>query len=142
MVAADRADKPVTEKVGQVYEWLGVQVKQHSELAGRCRQCGKCCDFDSYDHRLFITTPEIIYLKSKLGVDNLKEMVGGICPYNKEGKCTVHKHRFCGCRVFCCSGDKDFQSELIEKAIKKFKQICDKYQIEYRYGDLKDFGGE
>ena len=138
-MVAIQINNQITEKVREVYDWLAEQIKGRSESAGQCRQCGKCCAFDDYDHRLFVTTPEVIYLKAKLGVENLKEMVSGVCRYNARGKCTVYRHRFAGCRIFCCSGDKDFQGELVEKAIKKFKKICDKYGIEYRYGDLREF---
>ena len=138
---ATQIDNQIIEKVRGVYDWLAEQIKGRGESAGQCRQCGKCCAFDDYDHRLFVTTPEIVYFKTKVGTDVLKEMTAGVCPYNDEAKCSVYEYRFAGCRVFCCSGDKDFQSELIEKAIKKFKEMCDKYGVEYRYGDLRDFGG-
>ncbi len=138
---AAQINNQIIEKVRGVYDWLAEQIKEHSESAGQCRQCGKCCAFDDYDHRLFVTTPEMIYFETKVGTDVLKEMTQGVCSYNKDGKCSVYEYRFAGCRVFCCNGDKDFQSELIEKAIKKFKEVCDEYGVEYRYGDLRGFEG-
>lgn len=141
MVAEERTNKLVIDQVGRVYEWLGSQIKEHADLCGQCEGCGKCCDFDNYDHRLFVTAPEVMYFKAKLGIDKLAEMAGGVCPYNEGGKCSVYAHRFAVCRAFFCGGDKDFQGELIEKAIRKFKDVSDRYGIEYRYGDLKDFRG-
>jgi Fe-S-cluster containining protein len=53
--------------VAEIYNWLEVQVRRCSELAGACKSCGNCCDFDGFDHRLFVTTPELMYLTANLG---------------------------------------------------------------------------
>jgi len=63
-------------------------------------------------------------------------MAGGRCPWQIDGKCSVYQHRFAGCRIFCCKGNADFQSDLTESALKKFKALCEKFQIPYRYVDL------
>ena len=52
------------------------------------------------------------------------------------GKCTVRNFRFAGCRIFFCKADADLQSKLSEQASKKFKVICEKYDLPYRYIDL------
>jgi len=81
---------------------------------------------EKVDHHLFVTPPELMYLTANLGVENIKSMptnrpLGGKCPYNIEGKCTVYEYRFAACRIFCCDADADFQSELSESALKKLK---------------------
>jgi hypothetical protein len=157
------------KKVAEIYDWLDLQIHKNSELAGKCIACGECCDFSKFDHRLFVTQPEVMYLAANLGAsltaettesaekkeknknkikrsDNTKNLsvlceLGGkrkmnCCPYNVDGKCSIYKYRFAGCRIFCCKGDKDFQSELSESAIKKFKSICTELQIPYQYTDL------
>jgi hypothetical protein len=58
------------------------------------------------------------------------------CPYQVDGKCTVYPHRFAACRIFCCKGNAGFQSELTETVLKKFKALCDEFNIPYRYEDL------
>jgi hypothetical protein len=58
------------------------------------------------------------------------------CPYLEDGKCTVRNYRFAGCRIFFCKADKDFQNNLSEKTIEKFKALCDKFNFPYRYVDL------
>lgn len=127
-------------KVAKVYQWLDTQTIDNS-----CRACGKCCDFDKFDHRLFITSPELIYFAAKLAQDQIKPMTNSRCPYNMEDKCCVYDYRFAGCRIFCCQTDKDSQSRLSETALAEFKSICTKFQIPYRYVDLKtalnDFPG-
>ena len=132
------------KKVAEIYNWLRLQARRYSNLAGKCSTCGECCDFDSpasageqrFDHRLFVTTPELMYLAANLGHENIKPMPRSRCPYKTGGKCTIYEYRFAGCRIFCCKGDADFQSSLSESALKKFKSICTEFQIPYRYEDL------
>lgn len=126
----------LTQKVSDIYNWLRNQLEEHPDAAGVCRMCGKCCDFDSYDHRLFVTSPEIEYLAEKIGGDNIKHMTNGRCPYNVNGRCTIYENRFAACRIFCCRGDKDFQSRLSEEALKKLKNLCEQLQLPYQYLDL------
>jgi len=136
MVARCRADNRLIEKVAEIYDWLDVQVRRCSELAGACKSCGNCCDFEGFDHHLFVTPPELMYLTANLGAENIKPMPTSRCPYNIGGRCTVYEYRFAGCRIFCCNGDADFQSRLSESALKKLKSVCTEFQIPYRYTDL------
>ena len=136
MVAGQRTDARLLEKVDEVYIWLESQIRRNGILAGACKACGDCCDFSAFDHRLFVTSPEMIYLAARLGADNIKTMSSGRCPYNIDGKCVIHQNRFVGCRIFCCKGDADFQSDLSESVLKKLKSICNEFEIPYRYLDL------
>ena len=136
MVAEYETSSQLLKRVAEIYKWLDSQIRKSVHLAGICDACGKCCDFESFDHHLFVTTPELIYLAANLGAENVKPMTTGRCPYNIRGKCSVYEHRFSGCRIFSCKGDTDFQSRLSESALKRFKSICKEFQIPYRYTDL------
>ena len=136
MVADRRTSSQLIKKVAEIYDWLDSQIKKNNEFAGVCSACGKCCDFEGFGHKLFVTTPELMYLAANLGAENIKPMTAGRCPYNIKDKCSVYEHRFSGCRIFSCNGDLDFQNELSEKALKKFKTICEQFIIPYRYTDL------
>lgn len=136
MVAGCETNSRLVKKVAEIYNWLDLQISSNSEPARLCNACGKCCEFESFDHRLFVTTPELMYLAANLGTENIKPMASSQCPYNIDGKCTIYKYRFAGCRIFYCKGDKNFQSELSESALKKFKSLCTEFQIPYRYSDL------
>ena len=128
-------NKRIVSKVADIYDWLDSLLRNNN--ADRpCEKCGECCDFEAYDHRLFVTTPEIFYLTEHLGKENIKPMPTGRCPYNIENKCTIHKLRFAGCRIFNCKAENDFQSSLSEAAIKKFKIICENMSLPYQYTDL------
>jgi len=88
----DRAERysRIVERVGELYRRLAGELARNVELAGSCKACGRCCDFDAYDHRLFVTPPELIYLAAGLGRSELKPMTTGRCPYNVAVECTVH----------------------------------------------------
>jgi len=131
-----QSNSQILKKVAEIYDWLDSQIESHTELAGRCEACGRCCDFKSFDHKLFVTPPELMYLAANLRGENAKPMKTSRCPYNISGKCTIYEYRFAGCRIFCCKGNADFQNGLSESAIKKFKSLCNEYQIEYRYSEL------
>lgn len=136
MVGKGQVNSRVIEEVARVYRRLDEQLDRADEAAGACDACGRCCDFDAYDHRLFVTTPELMHLAANLDGEMTGVMVSGRCPYNVQGKCVVYDYRFAGCRIFCCRGDANLQSELSESAITKFKSICTEFDIAYRYSDL------
>ena len=137
MVAQNQITGQLIGKVAEIYNWLDNQILTSNGPSKSCAACGKCCDFDSFDHRLFVTTAEIHYFNSKIGVENLKPMVNGNCPYNIAGSCSVYQYRFAGCRIFCCKGNPDCQSNISEIALGKLKSLCEDYNIPYRYVDLK-----
>jgi len=136
VVAEPEANKRLLERVVEIYKWLDLQVCSGGDMAGTCGSCGDCCDFEGFDHRLFITPPELIYLSANLGAENIKQMSSNRCPYNVDGKCTIYEYRFSGCRIFCCNADADFQNRLSEAVLQKLKSTCVEFQIPYRYTDL------
>jgi len=119
--------------VTEIYNWIDSKT---AELPVSCRSCGQCCNFQSFGHRLYITTPELLHFKASLK-DPPKQMTAGACPYNIENKCSVHNIRFASCRIFNCKAPPDFQTELTESALKKLKAICTDHQLPYKYNDLK-----
>lgn len=123
-------------KVAEIYSWIDWQLCSQSGVKGECDTCGRCCDFDAYDHRLYVTPPELMYLASNLGVDKLLLMTESRCPYNIDGKCSIYEYRFAGCRIFCCQADADFQSRLTEAALEKLKSLCTELEIPYLYIDI------
>lgn len=136
MVAESGADSRLTAEVAAIYTWLDREIRRNPDVAGVCDACGRCCDFAMSDHRLFVTTPELMYVAANLGAENMKPMPTGRCPYNVDGKCSIYEYRFAGCRIFCCKGDKDFQSALSESALKKLKTLCTVFHVPYHYSDL------
>jgi hypothetical protein len=131
IAAIGTAALQICAQVKQIYDWLDENIKP---LNNKCDACGKCCNFDSFGHKLFVTTPELLYFSRN--VKNSRKMSTQTCPYLENGKCGARNHRFAGCRIFFCKEDKDLQNKLSEQASKKFKAICEKYDLPYRYIDL------
>jgi Fe-S-cluster containining protein len=122
--------------VSSLYSWLDAQLAANPDPAGQCTRCGRCCHFDDYGHRLYITSVELEYFKKALAPAPLKPMTTGRCPYQDRNLCTVHPHRFAACRIFTCTGNPDFQSALTEQALARLKSLCTRFKIPYRYQDL------
>lgn len=128
----------VIDRVRQIYDQIDTVLQNSPSLAGKCSACGKCCSFESFGHRLYITPPELEYLVFQIGKENVRPMKNGVCPYNKNGKCSVYNYRFASCRIFYCSGDKDFQSQLTESILAQFKKLCQDLAVPYKYMELAD----
>lgn len=127
--------KRIIAEVEDVYRAIDSRLECALPENISCKACGCCCDFGTYGHRLYVTTPEVIYFNHF--VPTKKPMIKGVCPYKtQDNKCSIHPYRFSGCRIYLCDADKQLQSELSEFAISKFRQICDKYDLEYSYEDL------
>jgi Fe-S-cluster containining protein len=136
MVGKPEGHRRLIAEVAALYEWIDAQLGRDHARAGQCSACGACCNFAAYDHLLFVTPPELIYLAERLGVESLARMTGGQCPYQEGTRCGVHRHRFAGCRIFCCHGDAEFQSELTEATLQRLKAMCERFAVPYHYADL------
>lgn len=142
----------IIQEVRDIYQWLDTQL---AGLDRSCRACGQCCDFETFGHRLYVTTPELIYFVASLTKRGqtpftlngpikrgqepfILAMPGGVCPYRIEGKCSVYPYRFSGCRIFTCGGsDTEQENALCEQAIRKFKDLCHRHKLPYHYVYLK-----
>ncbi|MCE5184920.1 MAG: hypothetical protein LLF76_02200 [Planctomycetaceae bacterium] len=124
----------IIHQVGSIYQWLDGRL---AALAPACRACGNCCDFEAYGHRLYVTTPELLYFKHFTG-PGIKPMPSGVCPYQADRQCTVYPYRFSGCRIFNCHTDAAVQNELCEEALRRLKALCPAFDIAYEYLYLKD----
>jgi hypothetical protein len=127
--------------VRAVYRWIDrctARAARSAEDHG-CRACGRCCDFEAYDHRLFVTMPELVYFMSTVGAADLRPMPNGVCPYRVGTGCAVYEHRFAGCRIFGCRGPLSVaeQAALSERVLRCFKVIGHRYGLPYLYTDLK-----
>jgi hypothetical protein len=130
---AMKQEVQVIKEVDVIYQGLEGEL---AKLSQSCAACGKCCDFESFGHRLYVTTPELLYFQRHVGPD-IRTMTSGVCPYRIDGRCTVYPCRFAGCRIFTCKGDSEKENQMCEQAVKKFKTLCDKYDVPYHYVDLK-----
>ncbi|MCF7975252.1 MAG: YkgJ family cysteine cluster protein [Phycisphaerae bacterium] len=130
-------NEAVVEEISRLYVWLDEILGAQPQIVGPCTACGKCCDFDAYGHRLYVTHAEMLYFSEKIGRKNLKAMHSGQCPYLEDNRCSVHEHRFSGCRIYGCQGESDLQNQVTEQTLDKIKALCDTIDIPYEYQDLR-----
>jgi len=123
----------IVTRVAELYAWVDQQIQGLESEP--CQACGNCCDFVAYDHRLFVTTPELTYFQLELN-GPVKPMPAGRCPYQEQERCTVYDMRFLGCRIFGCTRPDAFQNELMERALQRLRALCEEFDISYEYVDL------
>lgn len=105
-----------------------------------CWISGKCCRFDSYGHRLYVTGLEIAWLvrqiddgqRARLDAGELPGMDG--CPFQVNGLCGVHAIRPLGCRTFFCDpAAQHWQSEVYEAFLADLRYLHEAHGLPYRY---------
>src|SRR5438067_2012798 len=93
--------------VERIYEDVAAQVAERRPL---CVISGRCCRFEEYGHRLYVTTLELAaFLHAFEGLTKsaeLLEAIGGWdgagCPFQVRKLCGVHALRPFGCRIYFC----------------------------------------
>ncbi|MEZ6192177.1 MAG: hypothetical protein R3C45_12935 [Phycisphaerales bacterium] len=110
-----------------------------------CQQSGRCCKFESFGHRLYMTGLEIAWFKLLAGNPPTPASAGSValpvidakrdgCPYQVDGMCSVHQSRPFACRVFFCQeGSNDWQSDQYEAFQSAMKNLHEELGLPYRY---------
>jgi len=129
-------------------EQLYSDIEQH--LAGidsACDNCGKCCDFDRYGHRLYVTTLEMLYFWYGLAQSHTnqppetgKTPPDGPCPYRQDQGCVIRPFRPASCRIFYCRAvPEKFQNELTEQVLQRLRKLHEQFAAPYYYADLRQW---
>jgi uncharacterized protein len=107
-----------------------------------CANCGDCCDFQHYGHRLYVTTLEMLYFLHGLQKTQSPPKISrnGRCPWQNKSGCTQRSARPATCRIFYCRGlSTDFQSELTENILLELRSLHQQFSTPYYYADLLDW---
>lgn len=129
--AAGRAE--VTEAVRQLYSDVQRQIDQRRPI---CVVSGRCCRFEEYGHRLFVTTVELAALVAEIGSGTTAAPAwdGSGCPFQVGKLCGVHAFRPFGCRMFFCDATStDWQNETYERFHARLKRLHEDLGIPYAY---------
>jgi Fe-S-cluster containining protein len=113
-----------------------------------CLASGQCCNFDRYDHRLFVTGLDVAWcvrsLRARQGPPATAESVAlakarGDCPFLLDGRlCGAHLERPLGCRIFFCDRTaRDWQEDLYARTHKALAEVHERFAIPYRYGEWR-----
>jgi len=105
-----------------------------------CEISGRCCRFDAYGHRLYVTCLEIAWLmrhlntaaRDRLAAAPLPAMSG--CPFQVGRLCCVRDIRPLGCRLFFCDPAAEvWLNDLHEHYLGDLRRLHELRSINYRY---------
>ncbi|HVT90247.1 MAG TPA: YkgJ family cysteine cluster protein [Tepidisphaeraceae bacterium] len=97
-----------------------------------CRTSGRCCRFEEFNHRLFVTTLEMAAFLGNLGETGISNPGG--CIFQKGGLCSVHTIRPMGCRVFFCdSTATQWQQDQYARFHQELKRLHSELEVPYFY---------
>jgi len=117
-----------------------------------CKASGRCCKFEAYGHRLYVTAAEMVYFAGieaerkaqpahvhgndkavSLPQFFAAETQAG-CPYQVQGLCTAREARPLGCRLyFCDENAQHWQAEVYEKYHAQLRAVHEQFGLDYRY---------
>jgi Fe-S-cluster containining protein len=118
----------VREAVARVYADLQTQIDLRKPV---CKTSGRCCRFDEFGHRLYVTTLELAAFVSQLPPG---ERSTADCPFQIAGLCSVHTIRPFGCRVFFCDATAStWQNDQYERFHAELKRLHEVLGVPYFY---------
>lgn len=129
-----------------LYDRIDEQVRRDSFV---CELSGRCCHFDRFGHRLYVTALEIAWVLTQ--VDRMSDGGAGpsdplaridphgACTFMRANMCTIHAVRPMGCRIFFCqAGTDDAQHTLYERGLADLRRLHREYDLPYRYLEWRD----
>lgn len=152
----DASRRPeVCEAVTRLYAALDDEVNRRRPL---CVSSGRCCHFDEFGHRLYITTMELAaFMQGLRQIEAMKQQPSVVaekrglpilttshqqplknklpdCPFQIKKLCGVHAIRPFGCRMFFCDASSTiWQQEQYERFHAELKQLHGSLDVPYFY---------
>jgi len=145
--AAQRVE--VYTALASLYRDFGAEVQRRRPV---CRTSGRCCRFEEFGHRLFVTTMELATFAGALQAGPTGNLptrrhariplpmlapggaAGACCPFQRDNLCSVHAIRPLGCRVFFCDeSSTDWQREQYEQLHGRLRALHGALGIDYFY---------
>ena len=124
----------VRHSVARVYDDLQKAIDQRKPV---CNTSGRCCRFEEFGHRLYVTTIELATFVYELELGNVNPPAAGDdkgCPFQIGGLCGVHSIRPFGCRIFFCDATAtQWQQDQYEQFHARLKQLHETLNVPYLY---------
>jgi len=128
LAAAARHD--VIRAVAELYQSFQYDIDERRPL---CSASGRCCRFEEFGHRLYVTTLELAAFAAQLQ-NHATQWDGTGCPFQHDRLCSVHPIRPFGCRVFFCdSTSTDWQHDRYEHYHARLKELHQELFVAYHY---------
>jgi Fe-S-cluster containining protein len=129
----------VGEAAGRMEVRAAVEAVYHAvqgEIDARrpaCAVSGRCCRFEEYGHRLYVTTLELAaFVQRDAPSPGMWDGAG--CPFQRAKLCTVHPIRPFGCRMFFCDATSiAWQNDAYERYHAQLKQLHEELTVPYFY---------
>lgn len=119
--------------MAEVYAQLATEVDVRRPL---CVASGRCCRFDEFGHRLYVTTMELAAFVAGVGEQGrrMEAWDGTGCPFQVDKLCGVHAIRPFGCRVFFCDATADeWQKAMYERFHRTLRELHERLNVPYFY---------
>jgi Fe-S-cluster containining protein len=99
-----------------------------------CAVSGRCCRFEEFGHRLYVTTIELAHFVRSHAGDVVNAWDGTGCPFQRAKLCTVHTIRPFGCRMFFCDATStQWQNDAYERFHARLKGLHEELNVPYFY---------
>jgi Fe-S-cluster containining protein len=134
-VSAASMRPEVRKEIHVLYADLQLEIDRRRPL---CVMSGRCCRFDEYGHRLYVTTAELAAFMADLA-ELEPAPVGpgggpGGCRFQTGKICRVHLIRPMGCRLFFCDPTAtEWQQAVYERFHARLKKLHEELSIPYSY---------
>jgi Fe-S-cluster containining protein len=129
--ACRRAD--ALAEVDELYRSVQAEIDRRRPV---CVVSGRCCRFEEFGHRLYVTTLELARFVHDLGTSSamVEEWDGTGCPFQRAKLCTVHAMRPFGCRMFFCDATSTaWQNDAYERFHAELKRMHERLGVPYIY---------
>ena len=127
--------------VQALYEELVNEVRPY---APSCEMSGRCCRFEQYGHRLYVTTAELAAFVAMARRLPCARHLGrnsdaGACRYQSKNLCTAYSLRPMGCRLFYCDErTREPLQTLFERMHGRLRELHKDMDVPYYYLEWRE----
>lgn len=135
-VTAARGREEVLGAVRSLYADVREEIDRRRPV---CVISGRCCRFEEYGHRLFVTTAELAAFTHDLRAaappaPSADARDGTGCPFQSNKMCGVHGIRPFGCRMFFCDATStEWQNLTYERFHARLRRLHEELGVPYYY---------
>jgi len=140
------AERP---QIARAIDDLHTEIERAVEAAApRCEQSGRCCRFEQYGHRLYVTGLEaaLVVERELASITTKKQPIDSKsqealspslmdkCPFQIGKTCGVHANRPAGCRIYFCDERwAPMMTGVAERAVGRVREMHRAFDVPYRY---------